>query len=259
MFLADYHSHSNFSFDGHDSLAGMLAAAQRAGLDELCVTDHCDIGREEQFLPEERYEAFAEARSQGKARCKLLLGIELGEPVNDYQKAGAAVDAVPYDFIIGSHHALRGEEDFYWKRFDSEDDFHRLMPRYFAELREMAEWGRFDVLGHIDYPLRYTGRDGFVVPSLLPRYEDELRGLFTLFAQKGIGMEMNLSPRVDRTSPAVYALFRQCGGEIVTLGSDAHRADEVGHGIKDGTELARAAGFEYIAAFEQRKVRYEKI
>jgi histidinol-phosphatase (PHP family) len=254
MFLADYHTHSKFSFDGTDSLADMLAAAVRAGLDELCVTDHCDIGRDEQFLPEERYEVFKQV---GPAGCKLLLGLELGEPINDLAKAGVSVDAAPYDFIIGSHHALRGEEDFYWLRFNSEDDFHRLMPRYFEELRETAEWGRFDVLGHIDYPLRYTVRDGFEVPSLLPRYESELRDLFKLFAEKGIGLEANVGNKLP--DPAIYKLFRGCGGEIVTIGSDAHRVSAVGKNIKDGTDLVRAAGFGYIAAFENRKVRYEKI
>jgi histidinol-phosphatase (PHP family) len=59
--------------------------------------------------------------------------------------------------------------------------------------------------------------------------------------------------------PAVYALYRQCGGEIVTVGSDAHRAADVGNLVKDGAGLLRAAGFGYIAAFEQRRVRFEKI
>jgi histidinol-phosphatase (PHP family) len=257
MFLADYHTHSTFSYDGHNGFANMLVAAEMAGLAELCVTDHCDVGAEKPFPAAERLDVYREICSRNKADCKLLLGIELGEPIHNIPRAEAAVDAVAYDFIIGSHHALRGKQDFYGLRFSSEEDLHRLMPRYFAELREMAEWGRFDVLGHIDYPLRYTARDGFVVPSLLPRYEDELRDLFGLFVLKGIGMEVNTGKGLP--DPAVFALYRQCGGETVTLGSDAHRAADVGRGITDGAELCRAAGFTYIAAFEQRKVRYEKI
>jgi histidinol-phosphatase (PHP family) len=257
MYLADYHSHSTFSSDGNDSFAAMLDAARKAGLNELCVTDHCDMSEEKPFPAVGRYSEYARLNAENKSGCKLLLGIELGEPIHDLAKADASVNAAPYDFIIGSHHALKGEEDFYRLRFDSEDGLHRLMPRYFAELHEMAEWGKIDVLGHIDYPLRYTGRDGFTVSSLLPRYEDELRGLFGVLADKGIGLEVNVGKEVP--DPALYALYRRCGGEIITVGSDAHRASDVGRRVKDGTELCRAAGFEYISLFEQRRVRFEKI
>jgi histidinol-phosphatase (PHP family) len=258
MFLADYHTHTKkHSFDGYDSFADMLAAAHRAGLNELCVTDHCDMGAETPFPAEERYREYTNVRVSGRTGVKLLLGIELGEPIHDAQKAEAAVAAVPYDYIIGSLHALKGEKDYYYLRYSSEEEFHMLLGRYFDELREMTEWGCFDALGHIEYPLRYTQRDGFVVSSLLPRHHDDLRSLFKALAAKGIGMEVNLGGL--QPDPAVYALYRQCGGEIITLGSDAHRAGDVGRGIKDGVELCRAAGFTYIAAFDQRRVRFEKI
>ncbi|MCL2003226.1 MAG: PHP domain-containing protein [Oscillospiraceae bacterium] len=259
MFLADYHTHSLYSSDGHDGFAELLDAAQKAGLDELCVTDHCDMGAAEPFPAEERHGAFEPIRAGNRTGVKLLLGIELGEPIFDLARAEAALAQAPYDFVIGSHHALKGERDFYYMRYASEEDFHRMMPRYFAELREMAEWGRFDVLGHIEYPLRYTGRDGFTVPSLLPRYEDELRDLFRFFAHKGLGVEVNFRKSGIKPDPAVYALYRQCGGESITIGSDAHRAADVGRGLTDGLELCRAAGFTHMAAFEQRRVRYEKI
>ncbi|MDR0325769.1 MAG: PHP domain-containing protein [Oscillospiraceae bacterium] len=253
MFLADYHTHSTFSFDGKDCMADMLVAAQAAGLDELCVTDHCDMGRQE-FPAKERYEAFWEARAANKTGVKLLLGIELGEAIHDIERAEASVAACPYDFIIGSHHALRGERDFYHIRGTTEEEFHLLLIRYFDELLEFAEWGRFDVLGHIDYPLRYCGH----TINLLPRYETELRALFTLMASKGLGMEMNMSKGV-MPDPALFALYRQCGGEIITIGSDAHSAAAVGGHIADGIEMCRRAGFGAVAAFERRKVRYEKI
>lgn len=258
MFLADYHTHSDFSSDGKDSIPGLLAAAGEAGLMELCVTDHCDIsiGVSEVFPAKERYRAFEEARAENRTDVKPLLGIELGEAIFDLESAGAAVEACPYDFIIGSHHALRGEQDFYYLRYSSEEECHSLLTRYIDELCELAEWGRFDVLGHIHYPMRYMGRQGLSV-SLLPRFEGALRGLFGLLARKGLGIEVNVSGNLPFAD--VLALYRRCGGEIVTIGSDAHSAAAVGKGITAGAEMCREAGFARIAAFEQRRVRFETI
>ncbi|MDR1669272.1 MAG: PHP domain-containing protein [Oscillospiraceae bacterium] len=254
MFLADTHTHSNFSPDGRDSFSAMLAAAGRAGLDELTVTDHCDISKPAPFPAAERRAAFIKAAAGNRTGVKLLLGIELGEAIHDTARAEREIAAVPYDFIIGSHHELRGERDFYHLRYESEAECYQLLERYFTELTEFAAWGRFDVLGHLCYPLRYMSR--FPV-RILPRYEDEIRALFKALREGGKGIELNLS----RLQPFgdVLALWRECGGEIVTIGSDAHRAADVGKHIKAGADILREAGFRYVAAFEQRRVRFEKI
>ena len=43
MFLSDYHSHSLVSFDGKFPMIDMAQAAVAGGLNELCITDHCDF------------------------------------------------------------------------------------------------------------------------------------------------------------------------------------------------------------------------
>lgn len=253
MFLADTHTHSNFSSDGRDGFAAMFKAAQHAGLDELCVTDHCDISKPAPFPAQDRYDAFVNARNGNGSPVKFLLGIELGEAIHNTERAEKEIAAAPYDLIIGSCHELRGEKDFYHLRCDSAEEYHRLLKRYFAELLELAEWGRFDVLAHLNYPLRYTPW----CAGFLPRYEEEIRELFKILRDTGKGIELNMSggpPFGD-----ILALWRECGGEIVTVGSDAHRAADVGKNIAAGLELLRGAGFRYVSAFEQRKVHYEKI
>ena len=42
MYLADYHTHTKFSPDAHDPMTDMARAAIRAGLDEICFTDHVE-------------------------------------------------------------------------------------------------------------------------------------------------------------------------------------------------------------------------
>ena len=54
-------------------------------------------------------------------------------------------------------------------------------------------------------------------------------------------------------------LFRELGGEILTIGSDAHTPEDIGANVADGAELAKAAGFRYLAYFKERKPNFIKI
>jgi len=254
-FLADYHTHTLFSPDAEqDGFQELFASAEKSGLSELCVTDHCDMGDDRVFPAEERRRLFDEARAGCNGKTKVLLGIELGDPLYNLARADAVTAG--YDFILGSLHMMRGETDFYWLEYTSEEHCRRILGQYLSELREMAEWGGFDVLGHIDYPLRQMKKSGYQV-ALLPQYEEEVREIFTIFAQKGLGIEVNL--RAEPVLDGILPLFKECGGEVITVGSDAHCAADVGRGILTGIEMVRVSGFEYIAAFDKRKVRYEKI
>jgi len=266
MFLADYHTHSGFSFDTEASVSvsAMLRAAEERGLRELCVTDHCDFAQRG-FDGEAYWRMLAEEHAKNKTAVKLLRGIEIGEGHRVKKAAGAVLAAHPYDFVIGSIHMLRNELDFYYIKYDSEAQCYKYLDKYWAETMELCEWGGFDVLGHICYPLRYMKQQGFALPDVYERYETPLIKLFDMLCQNGKGVELNLAGlyRKDGSptlpTPDVLALYRRRGGEIVTLGSDAHRAENVGAALEEGLELLRAAGFSYVTAFEGRKPRFERI
>lgn len=53
--------------------------------------------------------------------------------------------------------------------------------------------------------------------------------------------------------------YRELGGEILTLGSDAHTPDKIGAHFDVALEMARAAGFKRLATFEQRQVHWIEI
>ena len=131
-----------------------------------------------------------------------------------------------------------------------------LLDRYFDELLEMTRWGGFDILAHLTYPYRYLG---YTDTPPITCFEEKLREIFTSLARGGKALELNTSGLVrspgGRTMPELWelCLFRECGGEFVTLGSDAHRSAHVGGGIREGLELLRAAGFRYQASFSRRR------
>lgn len=258
VFLADAHTHSRFSEDGQSALPAMAEAALRAGLSALTVTDHYDTWSV--FDAAAHRAAFAEAKEAFADRLLLLRGAELGEGHMPGAPADALLDGDSFDFLLGSCHFISGRQDFYSFDYADVPSCRALIADYLSELLAMIRWGRFDVLGHLTYPLRYmAGRDGVDVDFL--SFTDELRAVFRALIDGGHGLEVNVS---GLCAPGGFAmpdapllkLYRACGGEIVTVGSDAHRAEDVGAHISDGYALLREAGFTHVAVYRDRKPKF---
>ncbi|MBO5646680.1 MAG: histidinol-phosphatase HisJ family protein [Clostridia bacterium] len=266
MFLADYHNHTHLSPDGfpHADYISMAKAAVEAGLSELCITEHCECNGF--YLSIDNNIGFTydreacraellEAREALGSRISLPFGVEIGQPTEVPEKAELVLDHEDYDFIIGSLHNIRGEADFSLLDYPSADVCREMLSRYVRELYELAESSVFDVIGHVDYPLRYMRRKFDV--DLCP-HEEELRALFTLLRERGKGIEINT--KVLRGDSPIYTqqdyilrLFREQGGEILTLGSDAHKPEDVGAGLRESAELALSQGLDRVATFRRHE------
>ena len=98
----------------------------------------------------------------------------------------------------------------------------------------------------------------------LAPYEEKFRYLFKCLTEKGRGIELNVSglyrPMNETMPPlSLLKLYKACGGEIITIGSDAHRAEHVGLCQKEAREILCQAGFRYITTFSQRKPDFKKL
>ncbi len=262
MYLTDYHTHTRFSPDSEAEAADMIRAAKAAGLRELCLTDHLDfldfdgkfVGLGENTLPFYSAQTVRAASGEG---FTLRSGVELGEPWEAPELAAEVAACPDLDFIIGSVHNLdsaHGGIDFYFVRYASEDDCHRVLSTYFDCMEALAAMDCYDVLGHIIYPLRYmNGRDGNRVT--LERYLPQLRRIFRAVAAKGKGIEVNTC-RGETVSEwrEVLSLYKECGGIIVTLGSDAHAPEDVGKGLVQAAALLKEYGFD-LAVYEKRQAK----
>lgn len=264
MYLADYHVHSLCSPDGQDTMPLLAGTALAAGFDEICFTDHFDTV-DHHGNPSPRFDfapiraQFAEAGAHYGGRLTLRLGLELGGAVHHPQRALAVASLPELDFIIGSIHNHRGGEDYFHLRYTSPGQCLAIIEAYLEEMRALSKLGAFDVLGHVTYPLRYmNGRDGLQM-SFLP-FEDRLREIFSLVIASGRGIELNTNRgNGSLPGPDILKLYRDCGGEIITLGSDAHTTGHVGAGIPEGRELLREAGFRYFTVFEKRRPKMVKL
>ena len=263
MYLADYHTHSRISPDAKYPMTAMAEAAVAAGLDELCFTDHVEpvewAGRE----PISSYDwaalerEFREAQAALGDRIKLRLGIELGDACLDFAHTEELMAGAPeLDFVIGSIHVLSekfGGQDMYFFHPADEAQAREELADYLELVLRQAAWGRFDVQGHLTLPLRYLNENqGFHLS--FDGFECEMEEIFRTLIQNGCGIEVNTN-RGNTPLPdgKWLRMYRALGGEIVTLGTDAHSPEFVGCAIRERQRLLRECGFTRFCTFERRR------
>ena len=269
MQLADCHTHTHVSPDSEAALPDMLRKAQELGLFAYAVTDHVELCRwypqgyyhtlprnEEDFFD---YAArFEQSMAQNAVARELaqgltfMNGIELGEPDADFGLASSICKDQRLDFVIASLHELPGKLDFYFLDY-AKENVPALLTTYFTTLLQIAEWNGFDVLGHITYPLRYIVGDAGI-PVDITQYRDIIAEIFRTVIRNGKGIELNTSGyRQTYGKPfpdaELLRLYRDLGGKLLTLGSDAHKPEDVGAGIAEGAALAKSVGFDRIAYY----------
>lgn len=266
MYLADYHLHSKYSFDGQEELTDICEEAIKKGLDEIAITDHYDFFTDKAFnRPPDCNKLYREiAQVQKKYEGKLIIraGIEAGQPQASPKEYQGFLEKYPLDFIIGSIHNLEdaydvGDYDF------TKVDIKELFPKYLKELMKMAREYSFDVCGHITYPLRYVANQFGQYPDV-SHYEEQVRELFSCLIQEGKGIEVNASglfQPMQCTMPDMEMVkwYRECGGEILTIGCDAHRLMHIGYEVKRVQKMVKEAGFTHITTFEKRKPVFHRI
>lgn len=263
MYLADYHTHTRISPDAGRTMTEMAEAALAAGLDEICFTDHMEPVDWGVVTPRESYDweglwaDFQEAQARLGDRIQMRLGIELGDvPWNVENTERLLAQAPPLDFVIGSIHMLPESyhgTDLYF--FDPADEAAARIgiADYLAQVRKLAEWGRFSVLGHMTLPLRYLNENrGFHLT--FDGFEGEMESIFRILIQKGLGIELNTN-RGNTPLPDEkwLRMYRSLGGEIITLGSDAHRRRDVGCAIRERQQLLRQCGFTRFCTFDKMR------
>jgi histidinol-phosphatase (PHP family) len=228
------------------------------GLNGIAITDHVDIdlGESELEVLRKLNDDVSAAREKYGGRLEIAMGVELGEGNHDPSLAEKVVSLGSLDFVIGSLHRQRERKDYYYLDYERED-LDDLMRGYYRELREMVRGGRFDVVGHINYQARYMNAATRAKLDL-SLYYNVLREILEDTARAGKGIEINTSGLwrgLGFTLPTleVVRMFRDAGGEIVTTGSDAHRAEHVGLKLDGAVECLRAAGFRRYAFFKERE------
>lgn len=271
MFLTDYHVHSDVSMDSNAAMWDMIRAEAAAGIRCMCFTNHCDMIRWNNFTPnlrreqitEESAEKLAAAAADHALPIEVHLGLELGEGHRDPAAAARLAADPRLDFVLGSLHILDGLGDLFFQPYHTPAQCDRYFDLYLDELQRIAEMDFYDVLAHLGYARRYMFRDGIDAAMTLDKFGGKVEHLLRTVIDKGKGFEINCSGIRDGCGPfpseEILRLYRQLGGEIITVGSDAHRPQDAAKGIAKGFEVLQACGFDYVTVFRHRKAEFIKL
>jgi len=166
----------------------------------------------------------------------------------------------PFDFVIASSHLVDRLDPYYpefWQSYRQKgNEAARLgVERYFAStLEHLIAYQNFDTYAHLDYIILYApGKRSYSYAE----YADSLDAILKRLIELEKALEVNTGGYkyglgVPNPQPEVLRRYRELGGELVTVGSDAHRAEDVGRGLKDAKSLLRSAGFTHTVWYQNR-------
>ena len=255
MILCDSHTHSNFSFDATESMEELCISAIEKGVSCIALTDHCDIDCVlDGLYPAYDWDAarteFDRCRSIYGDRLEMVFGIEFGQGHLRQKEALNFMEKYGVEFVISSIHNLDRVPDYIFLNYEEipQPMIDHLYERYVRELSLAARFPGAHTLAHITYPARYIYRDGRDID--ITRFYDLYRELFEVMKECGIALELNTSGirKGYGMSPdeGLLRLYRQCGGELVSCGSDTHIFGDVGADVADCVELLSSIGFRYL-------------
>lgn len=269
--LIDQHVHSNVSHDGKSTYQEHMKYARQNGIDEITFTEHYDdykgIVTPLKILDVKKYrDAYLAAKDDEYVRTNY--GIEIGLRPKCHKNITEMVANNKFDFIIGSSHITCDKDMAYDKSFFEGLTPHQAIFNYLSEVfvNTQMYYDEFDVYGHLDYVIRYVLKNYGEVMSRIEyeEFRDLLDAILQRLVMKDKGLEINTSGlRYGLCSPHpnldILKRFKELGGKILTVGSDAHVAKDLGSYFGEAYELAEAAGFDEIAVFHDRVPEFRKI
>lgn len=266
MIRADYHSHTSYSFDSNASIDAMVQQAIDLGLEELCITDHIDFTYPECKIVSPHgvaanIAAVRDAARRYRGQIKLPVGVEIGLRPDCAKIAGELIAAHDFDFVIGSVHEVDGIDFYYYHELFENNTKQQAYDKYFeATLQVVLTCENYDVLGHMDYVERYAATRGHYADAALEykNHRELVDEILRVLVSKGKGIEINtsgLAYGLGRVHPqvAIVARYFEMGGEIITVGSDAHSPGKIAYGFDVAQDMLEALGIRYVARFKGRR------
>ncbi len=245
----DYHTHTTFSFDGHNTPDEMCAQALKLGYDTIALTEHAEWITGQGGLPRaaEYIEAVEACRQRYEPLgLRVLSGVELGNP-HDYEfEVDELLSQHPFEMRIASLHWLYGENIHLAECFQGLDP-HEVYTDYFTELGNMATLIDAEIVAHFDRIFLRGLKMG--ARPRLDRLESVIRDALVTIAWRGMALELNTrylrhDPSWQHELTVMLRWFRDEGGERVVINSDAHRIEQIGLNGDLAMTILQEAGFE---------------
>ncbi len=276
--LVDFHLHTEFSDDSVTPMEQQIESAIEHGLSEICFTDHVDYGIKKDWDEEgirfhaglDNYPAGAVTNVNypeyfGKIlrmrvlygdKIALRAGLELGVQRHTMERNRLLAEKYreQLDFLLLSVHEI--DDQLFWNReFMQGRTQEAYNLRYYEELAFLAaHFDEYDVLAHADLVSRYDPAG----PYPFEKIRDPLADVFRTVIARGKGIEINTSSwryHLPDTTPTrdILRLYRDLGGKILTMGSDAHTPSGVGDHMQEAQTILKELGFREFYTYTRRE------
>lgn len=274
MIQSDNHVHTSFSSDSEAAPENMIQSAIDRGFPSICITDHMDYdfpvtepGMDYQFDPVSYLDTLNNLQQQFP-QILIRCGVELGLKPSALERCRNLTSRYPLDFVIGSTHLVDDTDPYYSSFWEGYTEKEAILRYYETTLENIRCGFDFDVYGHIDYILRYTpamkrlraeGRtDETYLNRCLNHSMEIIEEILRLLIEGGHGIELNtggLKYRMGHPNPheKILIRYRELGGELLTVGSDAHEPAYLGYEFNRIPALLKSCGFRYFTEYKDRR------
>ena len=250
--ICDYHMHTPLCGHAVGEPKEYAEHAKAIGLEEIGFSDHAPLVSHEdpkitmslKQLP--LYNKMIEEVRSKYAPLRVKIALEADFIPGFEKKTKEIIQSYPYDYIIGSVHFINswGFDDPAQRNGWKEKDINQVYHDYYALLRQSAESGLFDIMGHVDLVKKFGHR---ATENML----GEVKKTAKVFKKTGVTIEINTSglrKPVKEMYPAFDCLKIYCQtGVPLTFGSDAHFPKDVGKDFDLAVMLAKSVGYrEYL-------------
>lgn len=254
--------HTNYSDDSSFQMEDVVKKAISCGLDEICITDHldCMTGIDPCF-PYNAYEKeFINCKNKYLGRINLKLGMEFGMQSSTIPFYNKFFKEGNFDFILMSCHLI--DDKWFWSQeFQSgktQDEYNKL---YYEEILKLVNnYENYSVLGHLDVIRRYDLKGDYPFENIEPIVTKILRRVIS----QGKGIEINTSCYrygIKNLTPSrnILKLYKELGGEIITIGTDSHCPEHVNCHIDDAKKELIQIGFSNFCTFNKMKPEFHPL
>ena len=211
---------------------------------------HCCFSGDSEADPEDMILAAIQKGLDG------LWGIEIGLQPHIVQVNNDVTAKYPFDFVIGSSHVVHGIDPYYPHYYDGRSEDEAYLEYFESILENLHTNVDFDVYGHIDYVVRYGPNTNKFYSY--KKFSDVIDEILRTLISMGKGIEINTGGfkyGLGHPNPTeeIIARYHEFGGEIITMGADAHAPEHVAYAFDKVPGILKDAGFRYYTVFENRK------
>jgi len=267
MSWVNFHTHSDFD-DGRVELEEYVKEALKQDVAILGFSSHNPLPFSVDWvLKKEDYEKYCEMvrelAEKYKDKIRILLGLEMDflSNLDSFYREG--IDLSALDFLIGSIHFVNFFSDNKgWAIDESQEDFEKgldeiyggnikkVVKDYYKLIRNMLKLENPDIVAHLDL-IKMNNKDEKYFSEEESWYRQAVLDTLKAVAKSSSILEVNTGGiargKTDSLYPSNWILEEAYNMRIpITLGSDAHRPEQITAKFKEAAVLLNSIGYKEV-------------